>query len=360
MMESKDPLADGDVEVLPPSTVEEHAALAPLEAIERGQLDVQISTARRYPRTLSKVKADMLSFASLDEETAAACFYTLPRGGKSIQGPSVRLAEIAVSCYGNLRAGSRVIEVVADGDKPHVVVQAVAHDLEKNTAITIEKRRRITGKQRNQGKPDEDDINLACNAASSIAFRDAVFKIIPQALIRPVYLKAKLVAVGDVKSLVQKRTTVIERLTKMGLTEDRILAAVEARKVDDVDLEKLEKLIGLGTAVKEGEATLEAAFPQIAPPIQSAKVKGPEAAPAKKGEKKADAKSAPTAATNQEQLAQFVTKDCGSTFDKFMVAAIDQGWVSDSCAATTFAELEQAVCVALLSNKEAVKSALTQ
>lgn len=243
------------LEVMPP------AAPSAIEAIERASIDTQISTAKKFPRTLSKVKADMLSFATLDEDTALSCFYTLPRGGKTIQGPSVRMAEIAISCYGNLRVGARPIEVVANGEHPHVIVQAVAHDLEKNVAIAIEKRRRIVGKKSKGGAIDEDDINLAVNACAAIAYRDAVFKVVPQALIKPVYEQAKRVAVGDIKSLGEKRSRVIDRLTQMGAKLESIFARVEAKKIDDIDLDKLEILIGLGTALKDGEISLEEAFP---------------------------------------------------------------------------------------------------
>jgi len=34
--------------------------------MERAQIDMQIATARRYPRSLSLVKSRMLSFATLD------------------------------------------------------------------------------------------------------------------------------------------------------------------------------------------------------------------------------------------------------------------------------------------------------
>jgi hypothetical protein len=240
-----------------------HEETTAVAVLERAAIDMQIATAHQYPRTLSRVKADMLSFATLDEETAATCFYTLPRGNKVIQGPSVRLAEIAVSSYGNLRAGARVIETVSEGPNPHVVVQAIAHDLEKNVAVTIEKRRRIVGKKKNAGKIDEDDINLACNACAAISFRDAVFKVVPLALIKPVYEAAKKVAVGDVKSLAVKRTQVVERLKQMGATEERILAVLEVPKVEDIGMDHLEVLIGLGTALRDGEITLEHAFPLV-------------------------------------------------------------------------------------------------
>lgn len=236
-----------------------------LEQIERASIDIQIATAHKYPKhkteQLSKVKADMLSFATLDEETAAACFYTLPRGNKVIQGPSIRMAEIAISCYGNIRDCVRTLEVVDRGPTPHVVVQAVCHDLEKNVAVSIEKRRRITKKKKNQFI-DEDDITLAVNAGAAIAFRDAAFKVIPQALIKPVWEAAKKVAVGDLRSIVETRSKCIERLNKMGVTDDRILSVLDCRAIEDIGQPQLEILFGLGTAIKDGDCTLEEAFPK--------------------------------------------------------------------------------------------------
>lgn len=234
-----------------------------LASIERAQVDVQISTARKYPRTLSKVKERMLSFATLDEETASSCFYTLParRGGddKPIQGPSVRMAEIALASYQHVKAGSRII---ADDGK-FLTAQAVVHDLENNVAVSIEVRRRVTSKS--GARYSDDMIAVTGNAACSIALRNAVFRVVPRALITPVYEAAKRVAVGDVKSLTTKRAQIIARLKQMGAKDAAILAAVGADKVEDIDLARLEVLIGLGTAIKDGEITLETAFPGASP-----------------------------------------------------------------------------------------------
>ena len=234
-----------------------------LASIERAQVDVQISTARKYPRTLSKVKERMLSFATLDEETASSCFYTLParRGGddKPIQGPSVRMAEIALASYQHVKAGSRII---ADDGK-FLTAQAVVHDLENNVAVSIEVRRRVTSKS--GARYSDDMIAVTGNAACSIALRNAVFRVVPRALITPVYEAAKRVAVGDVKSLTSKRAQIIARLKQMGAKDAAILAAVGADKIEDIDLARLEVLIGLGTAIKDGEITLETAFPGASP-----------------------------------------------------------------------------------------------
>src|SRR5262249_12615088 len=50
-----------------------------LETLTRSELDVQITTARRYPRSLALFKSTALSLVRLDQATAASCYYTLPR-----------------------------------------------------------------------------------------------------------------------------------------------------------------------------------------------------------------------------------------------------------------------------------------
>jgi len=323
-----------------------------LDTISRAEFDVQITTAKKYPRQLASVKAGMLSFATLDEETAASCFYTLPRGDKSIQGPSVRLAEIAVSCYGNLRAGSRVIATVTTGDTPHVIVQSVCHDLERNVAISIEKRRRIVGKKKNQGKIDEDDINLACNACAAIAFRDAVFKVIPGALIKPVFEQAKQVAIGDATTLSTKRLNAIDRFGKMGVSKERILGLLSKKTVDEVDVADLETLIGLYTAIKDGQTTIDDAFPAKAAASPEFKKEAKEAKEAGKAAVLPPTDEPPitgptplekTAPTNeQETPKQFVVRmltDAEVIFDDFRSYLSVSGISKDADSYGSFDEI---------------------
>jgi len=236
-----------------------------LELIQRAEIDMQIATAKKYPRDLAKVKRRMLDFATLDEETAESCFYTLTRDGKVIQGPSVRLAEIAVACYTNIRAASRVI----DNNGKVITCQGVCHDLENNTLISVEVQRRITDRK---GRTYSEDMQVTTgNAGNAIAFRNAVFKVVPGALIKPVYEAAKKVAVGDASTLTTKRAKVISRLNAMQVDTPRILAKVGKSSVENIGLEDLEILIGLGTAIKDGDTTVDEAFP-IAKPAEAASV----------------------------------------------------------------------------------------
>ena len=75
-----------------PEGNETHSSLA--VSLARAEVDQQVATARAMPRSISKAIQNINTLATLDEESAQECIYALPRGGKPIKGPSVRLAEI--------------------------------------------------------------------------------------------------------------------------------------------------------------------------------------------------------------------------------------------------------------------------
>lgn len=245
-----------------------------LEVMERASIDIQISTAKKYPRTLSTVKAQMLSFATLDQETAAGCFYTLPgrRGGdgKAIQGPSARMAEIALSSFGNMRAGARII---ADDGKI-ITAQGVCHDLQNNVCVSVEVKRRVTTKD---GRRYSDDMIVTTgNAACSIALRNATFKVVPMALIKPVYEMAKKTAVGDAKTLVERRANSMAHFAKLGVAKEKVLTVLGVKAVEDIGLEQVEILLGFANAIREGDTTVDEVF-NAAPEKSDVAKAGPSA-----------------------------------------------------------------------------------
>jgi hypothetical protein len=235
-----------------------------LELIQRAEIDLQIATARKYPRPHpSQIRAAMIQLATLDEETAESCFYTLKRRdpqtgeNKLIQGPSVRLAEIATACYQHIRAASRVI----DNNGRTITGQGVCHDLQSNVMWSVEVQRRITGKN---GQTFSEDMQIMTgNAAAAIAGRNAIFKVIPMLLIKPVFEEAKRVAVGTQSSLSVKRDKLFKRFAAMGVEPERVLAAIERKTIEAVGLEELTTLIGLGTAIRDSDITIEEAFPPV-------------------------------------------------------------------------------------------------
>lgn len=225
-----------------------------LGSITRAEVDSQIATAKRYPRSVKKFMDDARSLACLTPEVAQSCIYALPRGGKPIEGPSVRLAEVVAHTFGNLRVSARI----ASESGSFIVAQAVALDLEKNNGVQIEVRRRITG--RDGRRFNDDMINVTCNAALSIAYRNAVFKAVPAAFVQPIYREARKLAAGGGKSIEERRKNLRDWIDSIGVKPAELFAALGVRGWEDVGLEQMAVAAGIMTAIKDGDTTIDEAF----------------------------------------------------------------------------------------------------
>lgn len=229
-----------------------------LSLITKAEIDIQISTAKAFPRSNKIFLDKALSMATLNEDIAASCAYALPRGGKALEGPSVRLAEIVCASYGNIRAGARVIS----NDGKTITAQGICHDLESNYCVTVEVKRKITDKN---GRTYNEDMQVVTgNAACAIAYRNAVFKVVPSALVNDIYDKAKEVAKGTAETLVKRREKAVKYFKDLGVTEKQICDALEVKKIDDIDLDKLSTLSGMRTLIKNGESTVKDLFENAA------------------------------------------------------------------------------------------------
>lgn len=225
-----------------------------LTALTKGEIDAQIATAKQYPRVLSRVLNNIETLATMDEDVAGSCFYTLRRQGKVIEGASVRMAEIVASSWGNLRTQARIIA----NDGKTITAQGICHDLETNTAISVEVKRRITDKN---GKTYNDDMQIITgNAACAIALRNAVFKVVPAALIKKTIDKAKKVSLGESMTLEQSRSKMLAYFKTIGVDEKQIFDYLSVEKVDEIDIDMVVELRGLATAIKEGTTTAKDAF----------------------------------------------------------------------------------------------------
>jgi hypothetical protein len=247
--------------------------LPALDSRQRAELDNQITTAKAYPRSVKRFMDEAMALATLNEDVAASCIYALPRGGKPIEGPSARLAEIVASAWGNLNFGARVVST----DARFVTAQGVARDLERNVTVTFEVQRRITDKK--GGRFNDDMIVVTSNAASSIALRNCVFKVVPKAFWGPIYEAARMAAVGDVQTIESRRHNAVAAITRMGVPEDRIYVTLGVAGIEDVGPNELATLRGLFTALRDGDTTPEEAFPA---PVQEEAPTGSRVADVKK------------------------------------------------------------------------------
>jgi len=246
---------------------------AALSLVLKAEIDTQIATAKAFPRSIKAFMDRTMSIATINEDVAQSCAYALPRGNKTLEGPSVRLAEIVVGSYGNIRAGMRVIH----NDGKTITAQGICHDLETNTCITLEVKRSILqnvyegGKKTGRMQTMTEDMQVVTgNAACAIAFRNAVFKVVPSALVADIYEKVKEVAKGTAETLPTRRKKALDYLHSLGVKDDQICRALGLKAIEDIDLEKLSVLRGMCTLIKNQEGTVAELFPDKKTPKEKA------------------------------------------------------------------------------------------
>lgn len=266
-----------------------------LQAVNRAEVDIQISTAKQYPRDLPQVLNRIATYAMMDRETAEDCFYVLRRQGRDgaasvIEGLSVRMAEIIASSWGNLRIQTRIV----GNDGKMITAQAMCHDLETNVAVCKEVSRSIAYKN---GATYSQDMQIVTgNAAASIAFRNAVLSVIPKAVTKNIINQVKQVALGQSIDLEQSRQNVIAYFAKIGVTKEQILHYLGKNAVEEIDQQSIYELRATANAIKEGTTTVQETFVE---PEKQAKAQELANAKAETAQEKAAAALARATAKNK-------------------------------------------------------------
>lgn len=250
-------------EVLPVEA--QDVQIVQVDAVERANVDSQVATAKRYPRDIRRSIDNSVVMATMNQETAQSCSYALPRGGKPITGPSVHLAKIIVSNWGNMRTEAKVVQIT---DK-QVISRGTCWDLETNVASAFEVRRSIIGK--NGQRFSDDMITVTGNAANSIAYRNAVFAVIPKAITDRVYYAAQKFITGDLSDsdkLLKVRTGVLNNFkNNYGITEEEVVKMCGKQTVNQIGADEISMLMGTIQALKDGDTTVD----ELMKPIRESK-----------------------------------------------------------------------------------------
>lgn len=274
-----------------------------LSRIETSQINQQVATAKQYPRSIKKFMATATAMVTFDEDVAWECVYRLKRKEKDgrdkfIEGPSVRLLEIAASAFGNLYYGSRILG--EDGD--NIVAEGVAWDLENNVRASQQVLRRIVTKDGK--KYGSDMLTMTANAAASIAKRNALNGIVPRVYVNSLMEKAKEISAKSAKPFGERVQKCLDKFKAIRVTEEQILEKLEIDEIAKMTPDHLELLYGTFTAIRDGDTSIEIEFPIEAKSNAPAFVGKPaDPKPEKEKKKKAEpatppADNTPAAPTN--------------------------------------------------------------
>ena len=137
-----------------------------------------------------------------------------------------------------------------------------------------------------------------------------MFAVIPRAVVDKVYAAAKRAITGDISDkdkLIAERKKLIDGLKDaFGVTDKEILSTIGKAAIEYIDGDDLVTLIGIRTAIKDGDTTVELAFKQ---PTQAAEKKTTQTEKIKKATAPSpdDLKKKIDACKNQDELDDLYT-----------------------------------------------------
>lgn len=206
-------------------------------------------------RNIPKVLEEVSSLSTMSLDTAMSCFYVNFSEGKPFVGITVRFAEIIASSWGNLNTSTSIVK----NDGKYLYIKGAVEDVEKNSKVEIEILKRVVDRFGNQLSSEE--LTKVSSAASSIAFRNAIFKAIPAAYLEGV--------IKGIKSFISESLTdevlneYISFFENKGVSKEELYdkATFSNAKESECKLH----IIGMKNAIEGGDASIEDLFGKKSP-----------------------------------------------------------------------------------------------
>lgn len=204
--------------------------------------------AQKFPRNEIQAFAEMKK-ACRRIGLAEKAFYSYPRGGETVSGPTIRLAEELARCWRNIEYGIK--ELSQDNGKSEM--QAFAWDLEANTMsvqnFTNPHAREVRGKVKALTSLRDIYENNANMAGRRL--RSRILAVLPADFVEEAIAECKKTLAGHnnipLSDRIRKMTDVFEQ---MGVTQDMLEKRL-GRKLETMSGDDLTEYVGIFNSLKE-------------------------------------------------------------------------------------------------------------
>ena len=249
---------------MPNVTNMNNGVMARLDNINQGTVAIEASRAiaeaqgklviaKRFPR--DEVQAYAKAMEACQRPTMAEkAFYSFPRGGQTVEGPTIRFAEELARCWGNIDYGIK--ELSQDEGKSEM--QAYAWDLETN-AQSIQNftnpHQREVGKKMQTLTSLRDIYENNANMATR-RLRSRILAILPSWFVEDAIAECKKTLAGQNETpLVDRVKKMVVQFAKLGVTQEQIEKRLK-RKIDTMNADDFVEYIGIYNAIKQGESKI--------------------------------------------------------------------------------------------------------
>lgn len=238
--------------------------IARMDKINQGTIAIEASRAiaeaqgklviaKRFPRDEVQIYAKAME-ACQRPTMAAKAFYSFPRGGQTVEGPTIRFAEELARCWGNIDYGIK--ELSQEDGKSEM--QAYAWDLETNAQSV---QNFTNPHQREQGKKmvtltSQRDIYENNANMATRRLRSRILAILPAWFVEDAIAECKKTLAGKNDTpLIDRVKKMVVQFAKLGVTQDMIEKRLK-RKVDTMTSDDFVEYVGIYNAVKGGESKI--------------------------------------------------------------------------------------------------------
>lgn len=238
--------------------------MAQMDKINQGTVAIEASRAiaeaqgklviaKRFPR--DEVAAYAKAMEACQRPTMAEkAFYSFPRGGQTVEGPTIRFAEELARCWGNIDYGIK--ELSQDDGKSEM--QAYAWDLETNAQSV---QNFTNPHQREQGKKmvtltSQRDIYENNANMATRRLRSRILAILPAWFVEDAIAECKKTLSGrNDTPLIDRVKKMVVQFAKLGVTQEQIERRLK-RKVDTMTADDFTEYVGIYNAIKGGESKI--------------------------------------------------------------------------------------------------------
>lgn len=262
----------------PLTEVEAHRAVAEVQAA--------MTIAKKFPRDVL-IAIDRIKNACQRPKLAESATYEYARGGTSVSGPSIRLAEAISQNWGNIVSGIRELEQ-RNGES---TVEAYAWDLETNTKVVKQfqvKHWRDTKKGGYQLKDSRDIYERVANDAAR-RLRACILAVIPADVVEMAVEECEKTLKANVEITPESIKKMLAAFKEFGVTKEMIEKRIQ-RKMESILPAQFMNLRKIYTSMNDGMSTAKDWFEVEAPTSDKKGVAG--VAEMLKPEKTAKVKSA--------------------------------------------------------------------
>ncbi len=227
------------------------------------EVQAAMMLARTNPRD-QRAAMDRILNACTRPSLAEAAIYTYAKGGSSVQGPSIRLAEAMAQNWGNMQFGLRELSQ-ANGES---TVQAYAWDVETNTRreITFQVPHiRYTRKGSYRIEDPREIYELVANSGSR-RLRACILAVIPGDVTEAAVNQCDTTMNAKADTSPEAVAKLVRAFAGYGVTKEQIEKRIQ-RRIDAIQPAQIISLRKVYASIKDGMSVPEEWFDSDTKPV---------------------------------------------------------------------------------------------